>query len=252
MPYAWDYPAARDKKIVLIIGSSRRVVDIMEIGDLIPFKFSVNLILLVVSRVLIVKKIQQRSKAVSLDVRADGQTQILRITNYNSQRSLYKPRQRSASSTAILRQDTISSAIEAFEAIPEEVSPSYVAIVDLAGVGVSLVNKKMVEVIYLLMDSIKFEYTNSLIDQSINFSCGNLQIDNQLHEALYPVILQPTPISKEASAVGALPTVQASIIWLKDQGWIISHHHHFTPNSSIRTWSSIHKVLFYPATGTNY
>jgi vacuolar protein sorting-associated protein 13A/C len=107
--------------------------------------------------------------------------------------------------------------------VAEEISPTYAVVVDLAGVGVSLVNKKMVEVIYLLMDSIKFEYTNSLIAQSVNLSCGNLQIDNQLHEALYPVILQPTPISKEASAVGALPTVQASIIWLKDQGWIIPH-----------------------------
>jgi len=124
----------------------------------------------------------------------------------------------------ISRQDTISSTVEAFEAVPEEVSPNYIVVVDLAGVGVSLVNKKMVEVIYLLMDSIKFEYTNSLIAQSVNLSCGNLQIDNQLHEALYPVILQPTPIAKEASAVGALPTVQGSIIWLKDQGWITSHH----------------------------
>jgi vacuolar protein sorting-associated protein 13A/C len=41
MPYAWDYPAAKDKKIQLIINSSRRVVDIMEIGDLVPFKFPV-------------------------------------------------------------------------------------------------------------------------------------------------------------------------------------------------------------------
>ena len=42
MPYAWDFPAARDKKILLVIGSSRRVVDIMEIGDLMPFKFAVH------------------------------------------------------------------------------------------------------------------------------------------------------------------------------------------------------------------
>jgi vacuolar protein sorting-associated protein 13A/C len=150
----------------------------------------------------------------------------------------------------VSRQDTISSTVEAFEAVSEEVSPNYVVVVDLAGVGVSLVNKKMVEVIYLLMDSIKFEYTNSLIDQSVNFSCGNLQIDNQLHEALYPVILQPTPIAKEASAVGALPTVQGSIIWLKDQGWsppvvlildLISH----------RAWGSVHQILFHSAAGPN-
>lgn len=41
VPYAWDYPAARDKKILLAIGAARRVVDIMEIGDLMPFKFNV-------------------------------------------------------------------------------------------------------------------------------------------------------------------------------------------------------------------
>ena len=40
--YAWDAPAARDKKIVLAVGGSRREVDIMEIGDLVPFKFAVS------------------------------------------------------------------------------------------------------------------------------------------------------------------------------------------------------------------
>ena len=44
-PYVWDSPAARDKKILLVIGSSRRVVDIMEIGDLMPFKFTVHTLL---------------------------------------------------------------------------------------------------------------------------------------------------------------------------------------------------------------
>lgn len=46
MPYAWDYPAARDKKILLIISGARRVVDVMEIGDLVPFKFSVRYIII--------------------------------------------------------------------------------------------------------------------------------------------------------------------------------------------------------------
>lgn len=42
VPYAWDYPAAKDKKIVLKINNARRVVDIMEIGVLVPFKFNVR------------------------------------------------------------------------------------------------------------------------------------------------------------------------------------------------------------------
>lgn len=41
MVYAWDYPAAREKKLVLTINGSRRVIDVMEIGDLVPFKFNV-------------------------------------------------------------------------------------------------------------------------------------------------------------------------------------------------------------------
>ncbi|KAJ3515399.1 hypothetical protein NLJ89_g1777 [Agrocybe chaxingu] len=195
MGYVWDYPAARDKKILLNIGSARRTIDIMEIGDLIPFKFTDK----------------QRSRAVSLDVRADGQKQVLRITNYNPERSAYRPRQRS-NSVSVSRQDTISSSMEAFEAVATEVKPTFAVVVDLAGVGVSLINKRMVEVIYLVMRGIKFEYTNSTVAQSLNLSCGTLQIDNQLHEAIYPVVLQPTPIAKESSAVGALPTVQAVLI----------------------------------------
>lgn len=75
----------------------------------------------------------------------------------------------------------------------------------------------MVEVVYTSLDALKLEYTNSPMAQAFNLAC-TIQVDNQLHDAIYPVILQPTPIVKEASGVAALPTVQASIIWLKDQG----------------------------------
>ncbi|KAF7347835.1 hypothetical protein MVEN_01541000 [Mycena venus] len=199
LPYAWDYPAAREKKILLSINGFRRVIDVMEIGDLVPFKFNDG----------------QRNRVVSLDVRADGQKQVLRITNYNPERSLYKPKR--ASSVPLTRQDSISASTEAFDAVTEEIPPSLAFTVDFAGIGISLVNKKMVEVIYMSMLALKFEYTNSAVAQAVNLSCGTLQIDNQLHDALYPVILQPTPIPKESNGTTALPTVQASVIWLKDQ-----------------------------------
>ena len=44
------------------------------------------------------------------------------------------------------------------------------------------------------------------------------QIDNQLNDAVFPVVLQPTPIAKDSSGVASLPTIQGSVIWLKDQG----------------------------------
>ncbi|KAK7058962.1 Vacuolar protein sorting-associated protein 13 [Paramarasmius palmivorus] len=199
--YAWDFPAAKDKKLLLTYNSYKRVVDVMEIGALVPFKFN-------------------EGRTVSLDVRADGTKQILRITNYNAQQSLYKPRARSSSGT-LSRQDTVSSSVEAFEAVTEEIPPTFGFKVDFAGIGVSLVNKKLVEVIYLSMDKLLLEYTISPTARAFNLSCGSLQVDNQLHDALFPVILQPTPVPKESNTVAALPTVQASVILLNDEALTI-------------------------------
>lgn len=42
LDYAWDVPAARTKEILLHIGGKVRCIDIMEIGDLPPFKFPVS------------------------------------------------------------------------------------------------------------------------------------------------------------------------------------------------------------------
>ncbi|KAJ8084002.1 Vacuolar protein sorting-associated protein 13 [Marasmius tenuissimus] len=199
LSYAWDNPAAKDKKIALMFNDFRRMVDVMEIGSLVPFKFNDG----------------QRVRAVSLDVRADGRRQVLRITKYSVEQSPYKPRGRGTSGS-LARQDTISSAVETFEAVSEEVAPSFAFSVDFAGIGISLVNRKLIEVIYLSANKLLFEYTSSTTAQAFTLSCGTLQVDNQLHEALYSVVLQPTPIAKEAKAVAALPTIQASVILLND------------------------------------
>ncbi|KAH9849745.1 vacuolar protein sorting-associated protein 13 [Lenzites betulinus] len=198
--YAWDYPAARDKRIVLAISGSRREIDIMEIGDLVPFKFAG----------------ERGTQTVSLDVRADGHRQVLRITNYNAEYSLYKPRRRDTMSLA--RQDSISSGSQdAFEAVQETVASVLTVVLDLQGIGMSLINRRMVEVVYFCLDALKFEYASNPVSQSVAVSCGNLQIDNQLQDALFPVLLQPMPISQDSKTVAALPTVQASVIWLNDE-----------------------------------
>ncbi|TFK57082.1 DUF1162-domain-containing protein [Heliocybe sulcata] len=197
MDYAWDYPAAREKKLLLRVGDASRVVDIMEIGDLMPFKFMTS----------------HGTRTVSLDVKADGPKQVLRITNYNPAFSLYKPKHRQSAS--ISRSDTTSSQ-DAFEAVTEQVTPSLSVNLNFAGIGLSLINRKLVEVVYLSISGLKFEYTASDLAQALSLTCGTLQIDNQLHDAIFPVVLQPTPISKEANGGAALPTVQASVIWLND------------------------------------
>ncbi len=119
---------------------------------------------------------------------------------------------------SLARQDSMSSSQDAFEAVQETVAPVLTVYLDLQGLGLSLINRRMVEVVYLSLNALKFEYANNPVAQSVNLSCGGLQIDNQLHDALFPVLLQPTPISQDSKAVAALPTVQASVIWLNDEG----------------------------------
>ena len=152
----------------------------------------------------------------SLDVRADRHKQILRITHYVPEHSLYKPKHRTTGSLS--RSDTLGSA-EAFEAVSEDAAPTLKVEVDLAGIGISLINRKMIEVVYASLESLRFEYNNTPVSQAATLCCGSLQIDNQLHDALYPVLLQPSPVSKEVSGTAAVPpTIQASVVWLKDQG----------------------------------
>jgi vacuolar protein sorting-associated protein 13A/C len=170
-------------------------------------------------------QVQGGHRAVSLDVRAEGQQQVLRISNYVADRSLYKPKRRetgSLSRSNTLRPDSASSSQEAFEAVTEEVAPTMTIRLNLHGIGISLMNRQLVEVVYLTLSTLKVEYASSPVMQSITVACGSLQLDNQLHDAIFPVVLQPTPIGKEAGGVAALPTVQASLMWLTDQGTLIS------------------------------
>jgi hypothetical protein len=175
-----------------------------------------------------------------LDVRADGHQQVLRITKYEQQYSVYKARRPSAHD----RRASMASGSEAFEAVTEVVAQNLSLQIEFTGIGISLMNRKMTEVIYMTIGALKFEYTDSNIAQTVNLSCGSLQIDNQLHDAIYPVILQPTPIDKESSGLAAPPTVQGSVVWLKDQG-ANARPIHVTRSqlSALRTRGFVHQVL---------
>jgi hypothetical protein len=40
--YCWDFPSAVNKRIQIIVNNQSRNIDIMEMGDLMPFKFPVR------------------------------------------------------------------------------------------------------------------------------------------------------------------------------------------------------------------
>lgn len=185
-----------------------------------------------------------------MDVRASGHQQVLRLSNYNEETSLYRPKLHP--STSSLRIDTVSSA-EGFEAIIEDSQPSFLLDVVLEGIGISLVNLRVIEVVYLSLENLKLDYTASSVAQSVNLSCGTLQIDNQLHDATFPVVLQPTPIASNVSNVAALPTVQLSLLWLNDQGESNTNCAGFpSDRTSFRARCAVCQVLLNPAASFDY
>jgi vacuolar protein sorting-associated protein 13A/C len=147
-----------------------------------------------------------------LDVRADGYQQVLRITKYEPQHSVYKLKNISD------RASSVASNIDVFEAKSEIAHRNYTIQLDLAGIGISLMSRKLVEVIYMTASDLKFEFTDTNVSQAITLSVGSTQVDNQLHDAIFPVIMQPTPMDKMLKGQAPLPTIQGSVVWLKDQG----------------------------------
>ncbi|CAE6445232.1 unnamed protein product [Rhizoctonia solani] len=194
--YAWDAPAAREKKIRLLINGHAKHVDINEIGNLPPFQFPVP---------------PRGNRAVSLDVKAEGPSQTLTVSNYLEERSVYKRRARAASGT-LQRQDTMSSQ-EAFEAVTAKATVGLVVKLDLEGIGLSLVDKRMMEILYLSLEGMLLQYTDTDAAQICDISLRRLQIDNQLHDCQFPIVLQPTLVAQDPNA---LPAIQGALMVLKD------------------------------------
>lgn len=135
--------------------------------------------------------------------------------------SLYR-RRTTLNAGTISRQGSMSSlGVDAYEVKTQAVEskPTFVFKLDFDGVGLSLLTKRLVEVVYLTMQGIRIEYTQSETAQGIVLSCENVQIDNQLQEGLYPVVLQPTPLPRDSNgAMRPPPVIQLSLIVLNDQG----------------------------------
>jgi vacuolar protein sorting-associated protein 13A/C len=166
-------------------------------------------------------QIQHGTRALSLDVKADGTTQLLTISNYREDQSIYKLKRRDTMSSI---RDTVSSsrdsvtALSEFEAVEQDFGPTLIVKIEFEGIGISMMNRKLIEVVYFTFGELKIEYTNSPSAQAVTVSCGILQVDNQLQDAYFPVLLQPSPIGRDARNLGALPTLQASVTILNDNG----------------------------------
>lgn len=155
----------------------------------------------------------------SIDVLAEGHTQVVKITNYDESHSMFKlhRRETSMSMTRSNSQTSSNQEIE-FEAKDQKTPVTFSLNLSLEGIGISLINRNMVELLYATFRGIRLTYSDSATSQSVHFVIKWIQIDNQLFGSVYKILLYPSVIPKDAKELEVRPNLDIAATLLKDQG----------------------------------
>lgn len=195
MPYAYDYPNAIIKELVIRSHGRERAVNLAEIGNLKPFRLPPT---------------QDSDLAiVDLNVVADGPTQSLIISNYDPSVSLYKLKNQSQSSASLSKQK--------FETTENDENYHTRIITRFEGLGISLINTRAQELCYISMRGIELRYNESDLYQNFSMKLKWIQIDNQLYGGFFPIILYPSVVPKSGKEMTNHPSFSASICRVKDE-----------------------------------
>ncbi|SMY22303.1 unnamed protein product [Zymoseptoria tritici ST99CH_1A5] len=199
MPYAWDYPATKNKNLILSANGKERHVKLAEIGNLIPMRVPGQP----------GQRGKEGQKIIDLNVIADGPTQTLVISNYRPKKSLYK--QKSATSS--------QSTNAGFEVKEQDDNVTLRATIRFAGIGLSLVNSQMRELVYATWRDIELKYTDSPLYQTVALTIKWIQIDNQLYGGIFPLIFYPSVVPKTGKEMEAHPIFRTTVTRVKDDSY---------------------------------
>ncbi|CAM1500416.1 Fc.00g095780.m01.CDS01 [Cosmosporella sp. VM-42] len=194
MPYAWDFPAAKFRELIIAVNKKERHVKLAEIGNQIPMRFTAP---------------SGQQKIIDINVAADGPTQTLILSNFRASKSMYKPKALSRTNTGP----------EAFEVKDQDTGATFRAQLKLAGIGISLINAQMKELAYLTFRDVQLRYSDSPLIQTVSMAIKWIQIDNQLYGGIFPMILYPSVVPKKANEVDAHPSLHAMVSRVKDDSY---------------------------------
>ncbi|CAJ2510603.1 Uu.00g062280.m01.CDS01 [Anthostomella pinea] len=195
MPYAWDFPAAKFKEVVISAFGKERHVKLAEIGNQIPMRFVSG---------------SGTQKIIDINVAADGPTQTLILSNFKASKSLYRQKTQTGSST---------STAAGFEVKGQDTDTTFRAQLKLSGIGISLINHQLNELAYITFRDINLRYSESALYQTVSTSIKWIQIDNQLYGGLFPMILYPSVVPKQAQETELHPSIHAMVTRVKDDSY---------------------------------
>ncbi|KAH7149038.1 hypothetical protein B0J13DRAFT_620943 [Dactylonectria estremocensis] len=196
MPYAWDFPAAKFREIIIAANGKERHVKLAEIGNQIPMKLAGTV---------------GQQKIIDINVAADGPTQTLILSNFRASKSKYKTKKLSRTNTG--------TETSAFEVKDQDTGETFKAQLKLSGIGISLINAQMKELAYLTFRDVNLRYSDSPLIQTVSMSIKWIQIDNQLYGGIFPMILYPSVVPKKAQEVEAHPSLHVMVSRVKDDSY---------------------------------
>ncbi|BEI82300.1 hypothetical protein CcaverHIS002_0301680 [Cutaneotrichosporon cavernicola] len=203
--YTWDWPTSREKRLLLATGGIvlPRPIDVMAIAVQPPIKIPS-------------RGQGQPSTTITIDIRADGSSQLLIISPYNEDRNVYKVARKGSRDVGPSAADSQDSLGSGFEAEVPSDQANLLVLVELEGIGVSVVTKKPDELLYLTLRGIRFDYKDFPTWYEAALICKWIQIDNQLFGGIFPIVLYPTVVSKDGKDLDAHPTLNTNVAILKD------------------------------------
>ena len=189
MPYAWDYPATKNKSLVVSCNGKERHIKLAEIGNLIPMRIPPT-------------QPGEHQRIIDINIVADGPTQTLVLSNFKPSKSMYR-QQRGQSSQASLG--------AGFEVKELNSEVNFKAQLRLGGIGISLVNQNLRELLYLTFREIDLKFRESRVYQTLGTTIKWIQIDNQLYGGIFPILLYPSVVPKTGKEMEAHPIFHAMV-----------------------------------------
>ena len=127
---------------------------------------------------------------------------------------MYRPKRPGGN---LVRSDSVDSFnAMSFETVLAPEKPTLTVSVELEGLGISVVNRNLQELLYASIRGIKLSYSDYPHFYDASLDCKWIQIDNQLFGGLFPIILYPTIVPKDGKELESHPTLQLSVAILKD------------------------------------
>ncbi|CEG72298.1 hypothetical protein RMATCC62417_07879 [Rhizopus microsporus] len=216
VPYSWDLPAYKDKKMILSINGRERSINPQEIGTLPPFRHATR---------------SGNPSITSIDIKIQGGRRVVELTPYRQSESQFKPVSGSLSRSSSMS-SIDSAAREGFEVVDVDMKVNAVFQLQLREVGISLVDRQLQELAYITFRGIDLKLSDSTLYHSLRWNVDWVQIDNQMYGSVFPILLYPTNSTNSGDRTKSnskiLPTVQLALDRVKDSSHGVMYFKYFS------------------------